>query len=431
MSSTKLTKIKDIVSRFDFLNINSHYKIDNKLIRSYENYLQYRKLNENDEVFPIGIPTFINVTSDCTNCFYGFQIDSYMFGCSHECTYCWAKSELTKISQWNSPAPVPIDLTSLWMALFQTFEKENNNSPEHPLSSILKRKIPIRIGSMSDPFLSLEKKYLITFELLKLLNFYNYPYVLLTRSHLVSEDLYLDLIKPENATIQISIPSINESFIRLIEPGSPTAIERLAAIKKLRAKNIWVTARLNPLFPNFPDGHFSLNNGDYNSKPSYDFFTLQTLEKLKENDCLSVLVGFVHLDQSTMETVSKKLSIDLSSYMTTESRNLNRGFTYSRPEIRMYYEKIHDRCKELKLGFSTCYLGLGDQYFWKDKELWANKDDCCNLKGNVANFKETALDIKMSEQISNSNVNQSPLKNFFLLSILKTKSFMMKKIFYQ
>ncbi|MEQ1666663.1 MAG: hypothetical protein ABL927_14960, partial [Bdellovibrionales bacterium] len=114
----------------------------------------------------------VNSHSSCQQCLYAFEVDTYGRGCSHNCTYCYAKAELTVHGYWNNPIPVPIDLNEVRKMFYTVFE---TNKPSK-WRTILEKKIPVRIGCMSDSFMWMDTKYKVTQEFLKIMNFYNYPY---------------------------------------------------------------------------------------------------------------------------------------------------------------------------------------------------------------------------------------------------------------
>lgn len=379
--------LTDIRERYSSLSQHSSFNLDQECLNCYETICNRLNIDQQTKYFPNSLPYFINNSSDCRNCYYGFQIDTYTFGCTHDCIYCWAKTELTKTDSWNSPFPIPIDITLLWEAFYLVFEKNS----EHPLKKVMIKKIPLRIGSMSDPFLKIETKFKVTKNLIKLLNHYNYPFVMLTRSDLVAEDEYLNLLKKENATIQLSIPSLNENLVSILEPGAPSPTKRINALKKLHQNNIWTTVRINPLFPNFPDKTLTLNL-DLKNLPHLDFYSKDLLKEIAQSGCKSVLVGFVHLDSKTTKSISDQLKIDLTKFLSSET-SFNGSFIYSRNEIKLIYQKIYQDCSDLNLQFTTCYLGLGENYFWQDKPLWEDVNDCCNLKNNVENFNTNSLNV--------------------------------------
>jgi len=123
---------------------------------------------------------------DCAQCFHRFEIDTYGRGCVHNCAYCYAKSYLSIRRFWNEPMPFPIDIAAVRKIFATVFETSRSNK----FRDILEKRVPLRIGSMSDAFMWMDKKYRVTLELLKILRFYDYPYIIFTRSDLVADDEY-------------------------------------------------------------------------------------------------------------------------------------------------------------------------------------------------------------------------------------------------
>lgn len=419
------TNIESINRKIAFLAKNS----TRNYLFNISPYLHFSSLKSQagieTSLFPQGIPNLIGATSDCMQCFYGFQLDTYMSGCSHDCIYCWAKSELSKIGQWNNTTPIPIDISSLWELFYKAFETDE----KFPLRTILLKRIPLRIGSMSDPFLAMEKKYKNTLETLKILKLYNYPCLILTRSEMVADDAYIKVMDPKRTSVQFSILSLDENLVNILEPGAGSPKKRLEALKKLNEAGIWSSIRLNPLFPNFPDGHFSDKlNHDPNRAPSFNFFNINMINQISEYGCKSLLAGFVHMDGKTVSLVSRKINFELRSLMKEDIKNKTDGFRYSSQEIRAYYELISEKCRKKGMAFSTCYLGLGDSFFWKDQDLWADKNDCCNIKANVPGFNTDTREISFEKKIEILYPSTSFLKLFFTNLLLKFKSFILKNI---
>jgi hypothetical protein len=190
---------------------------------------------------------------DCAQCFHRFEIDTYGRGCVHNCADCYAKSYLSIRRRWNEPMPFPIDIAAIRKILAPVFETSQPNK----FRSILERRVPLRLGSMSDAFMWMDKKYRMTLELLKLLRFYRYPYLIFTRSDLVADEEYLQAMDPHLASIQMSLSSINQELTRQIEPGAPAPSKRPQALQTLVEHGFWTTVRINPLFPIYPDGYYT------------------------------------------------------------------------------------------------------------------------------------------------------------------------------
>lgn len=83
----------------------------------------------------------VNAHHSCQQCLYAFEIDTYGRGCSHNCTYCYAKAELTVHGYWNNPIPVPVDINEIRKAFYTVFET-SKNSKWRP---VMEKKIPLRV----------------------------------------------------------------------------------------------------------------------------------------------------------------------------------------------------------------------------------------------------------------------------------------------
>jgi DNA repair photolyase len=185
---------------------------------------------------------------DCEHCFYRFEIDTYGRGCVYNCAYCYAKSYLSSWGYWNEPMPFPIDIAKIRKLFATIFETDK----KHKLRTIMEQSVPLRIGSMSDSFMWMDKKYKVTLELLKILRFYEYPYIIFTRSDLVADNEYMREMDTRLASVQMSLSSINAELTRQIEPGAPAPRKRLAALQTLSQNGFWTTVRINPPVPNIP-----------------------------------------------------------------------------------------------------------------------------------------------------------------------------------
>ncbi|MGE3263219.1 MAG: radical SAM protein [Bacteriovoracia bacterium] len=343
----------------------------------------------------------VNSHNTCQQCLYAFEVDTYGRGCAHNCVYCYAKAELTVHGYWNNPIPVPIDFNVIRKAFYTVFETDKRNK----WRELLNRRIPLRIGSMSDSFMWSDTKYKVTQELLKLLKFYDYPYVIFTRSDLVAHDDYIKLLDPKLAAVQFSMSSTNEELIRKIEPGAPSAKRRLKALQKLAESGYWTTVRLNPLFPIYPDGYFT--NPDFKwdgPVPKFEYSSFDMVDELAAHKVPAVLAGFVRFSRLSLNGIERATGANLRQFYNRGEVNKSvRDFHFSDREIRYYYEQIKAKCRQHGIQFTTCYIGNGDGHFWKDQDLWSNKKDCCNVKGRVSAFGPDSREIPFSTRLKFTN----------------------------
>lgn len=351
----------------------------------------------------------VNSHNTCQQCLYAFEVDTYGRGCVHDCVYCYAKAELTVHAYWNRPFPMPVDITEIWKSFYTVFETDKKSK----WRTIMKMKIPIRIGSMSDSFMFMDKKYKVTQELLKILNFYDYPYIIFTRSDLIAHDEYLGLLNPDLCSLQMSISSTDDKMNKMIEAGAPSAKRRLKALKTLVDNGFWTTARLNPFFPIYPDGYFT--DPEFNRKKMpkpFHYSSFEMIDEISSHGVQSLLAGLVRLSSFSLNQIEKAAGRNLRSFYRDDTKKSaiftekkSRDFHYSDPEIRAYYERIHAKCIQNGIQFTTCYIGNGEKHFWKDRDLWSNKKDCCNVIGRVKAFShaQTAREINWDERMRHTN----------------------------
>lgn len=104
------------------------------------------------------------------------------------------------------------------------------------------------VGSVSDPYQEAEKKYKTTRNLLKIIEQYDFPCHILTKSNLVLKDIDI-LSKMKNCTITISIISLDKSVSDIFEKKVPSPKERLQTVKKLSETGIKTGLAVIPVLP--------------------------------------------------------------------------------------------------------------------------------------------------------------------------------------
>lgn len=385
----------------DRLNLISAYKssFDYKAYRDLE--IRYHGKEFRGGVVMRTAFRLVNSQSTCQQCLYAFEVDTYGRGCAHDCVYCYAKSELIVHGYWNNPIPVPVDLNEIRKAFYTAFETEKKNK----WADLLRKRIPLRIGSMSDSFMWSDQKYGVTKEFLKILKFYNYPYIVFTRSDLVAKDDYLEALNPSACSVQFSMSSTNDELLKKLEPGAPSAKRRLKALQKLSENGIWTTVRINPIFPIYPDGYYSDPEFKWGGEvPKFDFSSFDMVSEIAAHKVPAVLAGFGRFSPFAMNAVSKAAGVDFRSFFKKDLVTGARGdFRFSDAEIRQYYLNYKEKCNEAGIDFTTCYIGNGEGQFWKDQDLWSNKKDCCNTKTKVDGFVSDCRQIDFSDRLKYTN----------------------------
>jgi len=380
-----------LIKEADKLDMLSKYECD-------FDYTTYKELEERYDDNPIrgGIVKnsplkLINSHSSCQQCLYALELDTYGRGCVHDCVYCYAKTQLTTHGYWNNPIPVPINLNELRKIFYIVFETDRSSK----WRSMLEKQIPIRIGCMSDSFMWMDHKYKITKEVLRLLNYYEYPYTPLTRSDLIARDDYIELLDPKLCNVQFSISSLNDTLTKQLEPGAPNPKRRLRALARLNKAGIWTSVRINPVMPIYPDGYFSDQEFDWQGPvPKFEFSSFDMVKEIAASGTPSIIVGFGRFSSYSLNQIEKACGKNLKVFFDRDKAARKTGdFRYSDNEIRAYYLKYKKLCQKHNIEMTNCYIGYDENQFWDHQDIWSNKKDCCNIKDRVLSFKTDSREI--------------------------------------
>lgn len=182
-------------------------------------------------------------------CGLPLRLDSY-WGCSHLCEYCFARAtQLGNISnatkdknaiQAANPSNFKHNL-----ALAHRWEKRSSAEIEW-----LRHKVPIHWGGMSDPFQPCENKYKVSLGYMDYLAYYKYPTVISTKApHMLLKPEYKKYLLEGKFAIQVSLITDNDEILTQLEPGAPSATERMKALEELASLGIWTAVRLQPMIP--------------------------------------------------------------------------------------------------------------------------------------------------------------------------------------
>ena len=156
-------------------------------------------------------------------------------GCTHGCIYC--------------------DSRSLCYHMDHDFEdvEIKRNAPEL-LEAALRakgKKGMIGTGSMSDPYMPLERKEGLTRACAQIVERYGFGFTVITKSTDVLRDL--DILEAINrrakCVVQMTLTTCDEALCRLVEPGAPTTDERVEALNILRERGIPTVVWISPILP--------------------------------------------------------------------------------------------------------------------------------------------------------------------------------------
>lgn len=167
-------------------------------------------------------------------------------GCEHGCIYCDSRSTCYNMNHNFEDIEVKINAPELL---------------EHSLKHKGKRCM-IGTGSMSDPYMPLEKELRLTRKCLELIDKYNYGFTVITKSDLILRDL--DLLKSINkkikCVVQMTITTFDDELCRILEPNVCVTSKRIEALKILHDNNIPTIVWMTPILPFINDNEANIMN---------------------------------------------------------------------------------------------------------------------------------------------------------------------------
>lgn len=215
----------------------------------------------------------LSLTSQFPFCALPLRLDTYL-GCTFGCVYCYAKDRGGSYKYTISKPANPKYIINYF--------KDTNKKRGGVINQMIRRRVPIHMGGMSDPFQQSELKYRVTKEVLDYLCEIKYPTVISTKSIMLTEDMYLNILKKNpHLLIQFSFCSVNDDVSAVLEPFSPPPSKRLKAMEVLEKNDVHTACRWQPYIPylDLNDHQFVESMANTGSK----FLTLEHLKLPVEN----------------------------------------------------------------------------------------------------------------------------------------------------
>lgn len=168
--------------------------------------------------------------------YHGHTLNVYQ-GCQHRCGYCYATYD--------------------WSPEFYDKIYAKNNAPELLENEIRNWRSgdiqPVMISSATDAYQPAEIKFELTRKCIKILQKYNIPYYVFTKSTLVTRDLDLHEGYRDRCFIVWSITTANEKVRRILEPGTPPTPSMFKVMEKFANKQIRCAVNIDPIIPLITD----------------------------------------------------------------------------------------------------------------------------------------------------------------------------------
>ena len=166
-------------------------------------------------------------------------------GCEHGCVYCFARP------------------THSYLGLSPGLDFESKLTVKPNAAELLERELSapgyqlrvMAMGTNTDPYQPIERRFRITRQVLEVLARTGHPVGIVTKSDLVLRDL--DILAPMAARglakVALSVTTLDGKLARALEPRAPTPAKRLEALRRLSEAGVPTTVMVAPVIPALND----------------------------------------------------------------------------------------------------------------------------------------------------------------------------------
>ncbi|MDP3898732.1 MAG: PA0069 family radical SAM protein [Mesorhizobium sp.] len=189
-------------------------------------------------------PRTIITRNDSPDISFDRSINPYR-GCEHGCVYCFARP------------------THSYMGLSAGLDFETKLFAKPDAPRLLEKELSkdgyqartIAIGTNTDPYQPIEKKWRIMREILEVLEAHNHPVGIVTKSALVLRDIDIlgRMAERGLAKVAVSVTTLDAKLARTMEPRAATPTRRLETLRALSQAGIPVSAMMAPIIPGLTD----------------------------------------------------------------------------------------------------------------------------------------------------------------------------------
>jgi DNA repair photolyase len=257
----------------------------------------------------------------------GLTLNPYQ-GCQHRCGYCYATYEWSpdfydKIYAKNNSAELLEDQLKSWKS--ETIE-------------------PVMVSSATDPYQPAEIKYNLTRKCVEVLQKYDVPYYVFTKSSLISRDLELHKRYKDNCFLIWSITTCSEKTRRLIEPGTPPALSLFSVIKKFTDAGVACGVNIDPILPLITDSEEEIESIVENCERVNVKYIFGAILRLRADiwDRIELILKLLNLKSGIDEY---KRTIYQFTQPIKEGYNISANKIYSDNLLKLLRQKVSERGK--------------------------------------------------------------------------------------
>jgi len=166
-------------------------------------------------------------------------------GCEHGCVYCFARP------------------THAYLGLSAGLDFESKLFVKPEAAELLEKELAapgyepkvIAIGTNTDPYQPIERKYQVMRRILEVLDRAGHPVGIVTKSALVLRDIDILARMAERnlAKVALSVTTLDPELARRMEPRAATPMRRLEALRRLAQAGVPTTVMVAPVIPALND----------------------------------------------------------------------------------------------------------------------------------------------------------------------------------
>ncbi|MBN8996675.1 MAG: PA0069 family radical SAM protein [Rhizobiales bacterium] len=185
-------------------------------------------------------PRKIITTNESPDISFDRSINPYR-GCEHGCAYCFARP------------------THAYMGLSPGLDFETKLFAKPTAAKLLEKELArpgyepktMAIGTNTDPYQPIERRYRIMREILEVLDATSHPVGIVTKSALVLRDIDIlsRMAKRNLVKVALSVTTLDRKLARAMEPRASTPQRRLDAIRLLSEAGVPTTVMVAPIVP--------------------------------------------------------------------------------------------------------------------------------------------------------------------------------------
>ena len=166
-------------------------------------------------------------------------------GCSHGCIYC--------------------DSRSLCYGFTHPFEdiEVKRNAPELLAAALRskKKKCMIGTGSMSDPYMHIERELRLTRKCLEIILQYGFSVAIQTKSDRILDDIDLleEINRESKCVVQMTLTTYDDELCSILEPNVCNTKRRIEVLEKMQERGIPTIVWISPILPFINDNEENLS----------------------------------------------------------------------------------------------------------------------------------------------------------------------------